>query len=155
MKRALTTLWIAAAFALAATVAQAQTTCPDSVAQIISPTPGSILAAPTLTFTAAPPAGVSPAPTLAFDLGAAAPDPAATLTQLPFTLANAGVVRLRIYGLRGERVRTLVDGERPAGPHAVTWDGRDDHGRAVNAGVYFYRLEGFGQARLRRLVWLR
>jgi hypothetical protein len=51
MRRTLTTLCIAVAFALAATVAQAQTACPDSVAQIISPVPGSTLPAGAVTFT--------------------------------------------------------------------------------------------------------
>lgn len=234
MKRILTTLCIAAAFALAATVAQAQTTCPDTVAHIISPVPGSTLpagavtftwcnaggdyfldiesvlgahdvffafvfgvesitlgpgcaptpptgcippngeaihvtlwtntarhgpshyvAAPTVNYTAASSVGVPSTPALTFDLGATVPNPASNLTRIPFTLAKAGPVRLGIYGLRGERVRTLVDGDRPAGLNAVNWDGRDDHGRAVGAGAYFCRLEGFGQARLRPLVWLR
>jgi len=116
--------------------------------------PSHYAAAPTVTYTAVPSVGVPPAPTLAFDLGATVPNPAVDLTQIPFTLARAGPVRLGIYGLRGERVCTLVDGDRPAGTNAVTWDGRDDHGRAVNAAIYC-RLEGFGQARLRQLVWLR
>jgi len=234
MKRTQTTLYIAAAVALGATAAQAQTACPDTVAQIISPVAGSVLPAgavtftwcnasgdyfleiesvpgahdvffafvvgvesvtlgpgcapipptgcippngetiyvtlwtntaqhgpshyvpaPTVTYTAAPSAGVPPTPALVFDLGGTVPNPAANLTRIPFTLAKAGPVLLRIYGLRGERVRTLVDGDRSAGPNAVTWDGRHDHGRAVSAGAYFCRLEGFGQARLNRLVWLR
>jgi len=233
MKRTLTTLGIAAAFTWAATVARAQTACPDSVAHVISPVPGSTLPvgavtftwcnasgdyfldiesvpgahdvffafvvvesitlgpgcaatpptgcippngetiyvtlwtntaqhgpshyvpAPTVTYTAGSSVGVPPTPALAFELGAMVPNPAANLTRIPFTLAETGPVRLRIYGLRGEQVRTLVDGDRPAGPNAVIWDGRDDHGRAVGAGAYFCRLEGFGQARLRRLVWLR
>src|SRR5947208_7928725 len=44
-------------------------------------------------------------------------------------------VHPRIYGLRGERMRTLVDGDRLAVPNAVTRDGRDDHGRLVGAGT--------------------
>ncbi|MEK7329823.1 MAG: FlgD immunoglobulin-like domain containing protein, partial [Candidatus Eisenbacteria bacterium] len=99
--------------------------------------------------------GVPPPVTLAFDLVTNVPNPAADLTRIDFSLPQSGPVSLRIYGLRGERVRTLVDGDRPAGPNTVTWDGRDDHGRAVGAGAYFYRLEGFGQSRVRRLVWLR
>jgi flagellar hook capping protein FlgD len=117
--------------------------------------PSHYVAAPTVTFTAASASDVPPAPAVTFDLGAIVPNPAANLTRIPFTLAKAGPARLRIYGLRGERVRTLVDGDRPAGPNAVTWDGRDDQGRVVGAGAYFCRLEGFGQTRLRRLMWLR
>ena len=233
MRWIVATLCIVAAFALAATVAQAQP-CPGPVAQIISPVPGSTLPAgavtftwcnasgdyflqiesvpgahdiffafvvgvetitlgpacaltpptgcipthgetiyvtlwtntavhgrrnyvpaPTVTYTAASSTDVLPTPVLAVDLGASVPNPAADLTQISFTLPQVGPVHLRIYDLRGDRVRTLVDGDRRAGPNAVTWDGRDDHGRAVGAGAYFYRLEGFGQVRVSRLVWLR
>jgi flagellar hook assembly protein FlgD len=63
-------------------------------------------------------------------------------------------VSLAIYGLRGERIRTLIDGERAAGAHSIVWDGRDDRGRAVGAGAYFYRLEGLGRSVSRRLVWM-
>jgi flagellar hook assembly protein FlgD len=38
-------------------------------------------------------------------------------------------------------VRQLVSGVRPAGSHAVDWDGRDDHGRDLPTGTYFYRLD--------------
>jgi flagellar hook assembly protein FlgD len=64
-------------------------------------------------------------------------------------------VRLRIYGMKGEVVRTLADGERPAGPNSVTWDGRDDRGSTAGAGAYVCRLEGFGSVRVQRLIWIR
>ena len=91
----------------------------------------------------------------AFDLRAGVPNPASHATRLDFSLPYGGPVQLRIYGLRGELVRTLVNGDRPAGPNAVTWDGRDDHGNPAPAGAYFCRLEGFGKVRVQRLVWLR
>jgi hypothetical protein len=90
-----------------------------------------------------------------FSLGPAVPSPASGTTRIDFRLPAAGPVRLVVYGLRGERVRTLAEGVRPAGPQSVTWDGRDDQGREVPAGAYFARLEGFGQARVRRLAWAR
>jgi hypothetical protein len=99
--------------------------------------------------------GVPPLGALLFDLAANVPNPAAGPTRIDFSLPRSGAVSLRIFGLRGELVRTLVEGDRPAGPNTATWDGRDDHGRPVGAGAYFYRLEGFGQSRVRRLVWLR
>ena len=91
----------------------------------------------------------------AFDLQASAPNPASNQTRIDFRLPYDGPVKLRIYGLRGEVVRTLADGERPAGPNSVTWDGRDDHGSQAGAGAYFCRLEGFGSVRVQRLIWLR
>lgn len=91
----------------------------------------------------------------AFDLQASVANPGSNHTRIDFSLPYQGPVRLRIYGLRGELVRTLADGERPAGPNSVTWDGRDDRGAKAGAGAYFCRLEGFGRVRVQRLIWLR
>jgi hypothetical protein len=44
---------------------------------------------------------------------------------------------------------------RAAGTHAVTWDGRDDAGRAVASGAYAYRLEAAGRVEVRKLLLLR
>jgi hypothetical protein len=90
-----------------------------------------------------------------FELGASVPDPETVDARIDYSLPRDGLVRLRIYGMRGERVRTLVDGDQAKGPHAATWDGRDDRGLPVAAGMYFYRLEAFGQTRVRRLAWLK
>jgi hypothetical protein len=75
-------------------------------------------------------------------------------TRIAFTLPREGRVRLEVFGLHGERVRTLVDGAAAAGPNSVTWDGRDGNGVPVPAGAYFLRLSGFGQAATRRMVVL-
>jgi len=83
------------------------------------------------------------------------PNPASNRTRIDFSLPYAGPVRLCVYGLRGELVRTLADGVRPAGPNSVTWDGRDERGGRADAGAYFCRLEGFGNVRVQRLIWLR
>jgi hypothetical protein len=49
-------------------------------------------------------------------------------------------VRLEVFNLRGQRIRTLVDGSRSPGAHVVSWDGRDEHGQHAGSGVYLYRL---------------
>jgi hypothetical protein len=92
---------------------------------------------------------------LAFALKRSVPNPARGMARIGFTLPQAGRVTLHVFGLHGERVRTLVDGERPAGAHSVAWDGRDDRGRVVGPGTYFYRLEGLGRSATQRLVWIR
>ena len=46
-----------------------------------------------------------------------------------------------IYNIRGERVRTLVDGDYPSGNYEVTWDGRNDRNERLPTGVYFYQLK--------------
>ncbi len=50
-------------------------------------------------------------------------------------------VQLAIFNLVGQRVRGLVDEFKTAGRYEVRWDGKDDFGRDVGSGVYFYSLE--------------
>mgnify|MGYP000442144917 CR=1 FL=1 len=64
--------------------------------------------------------------------------------QIPVGISGSQV-KLRIFNVSGQLVRTLVDGTSEPGAYWVTWDGRDDRGRAVASGVYFYRLEAEGE----------
>ena len=68
------------------------------------------------------------------------PNPFHDRATITFDVGEAGPVTLAIYDVRGRRVRTLLDGALPAGPHRAAWDGRDDAGRAVASGLYVYRL---------------
>jgi hypothetical protein len=83
------------------------------------------------------------------------PNPFNPITQIRFVLPSSGKARLAIYDILGRRVRTLVDGPRPAGEQQVTWDGRDDAGASVASGIYFYRLDANGLTQARKLTLLR
>ncbi|MFH1866170.1 MAG: FlgD immunoglobulin-like domain containing protein, partial [Candidatus Eisenbacteria bacterium] len=77
------------------------------------------------------------------------PNPFNPSTTIHFRLLADEVVRLEVYGIRGQRVRTLVSGRRGAGLHSVVWDGTDDAGTRVASGIYFYQLT-VGSERLGR-----
>ena len=81
--------------------------------------------------------------------------PAGGAVTLRYRLGDARPARLAVYDARGRRLRLLAEGEHAAGEHALAWDGRDDRGRALPAGVYLVRLESAGRAESRRLVLLR
>ena len=93
--------------------------------------------------------GVEP---VALAFAAPSPNPASHAALLAFTLPRAGSVRLAILDAAGRRVRVLADGVQDAGPHALTWDLRNEAGRAVAAGLYFARLETSVGARTQRLA---
>ncbi len=107
-----------------------------------------------------PVATLTPSGTLAVDGGPApraflelaSANPARGATALRFGLASAGRVSLALYDASGRRVRSLAGGTFAAGEHAVAWDGRDDGGRAVAAGLYFAKLETPGFSATRRIV---
>ena len=83
------------------------------------------------------------------------PNPFKPRTVITYDLALATDVRVGIYDLAGRLVRNLVVGHQPLGPHALTWDGCDDRGRGVGAGVYFLRVNAGGGGRTEKLVLIR
>jgi len=84
----------------------------------------------------------------AADLIGNAPNPFVGSTRIFYRLAHPGSIRLEIFDVGGKVVRCLVNGVAPDGGTAE-WDGRDDQGNRVPAGVYFARLnaEGFTTSR--------
>ncbi len=89
---------------------------------------------------------------LVLRLGAAVPSPLRHAARIPLEVPEAGHVALKLYGVDGRLVRTLVDGHLNAGKIAVAWDGRSDAGLRVAPGIYFYRLEASDRQLVRRLV---
>jgi alpha-tubulin suppressor-like RCC1 family protein len=72
------------------------------------------------------------------------PNPFNPETKFVFALPQAGEVKLNIYSLTGQLVRTLVDGKIAAGRHEIPWNGQDQFGQVVANGVYWYQLVVIG-----------
>lgn len=87
-----------------------------------------------------------------FALLPAMPNPFNPTTQIRYELAVATQTRVVILNALGQQVRTLVDGARTAGSHSVIWDGRDDMGRHLAAGIYFHHLSAAGQSATGKMV---
>ena len=86
----------------------------------------------------------------------AAPNPFNPSTTLYFQLTETGEASLVIYSLAGQVVKTLIPNRTlTAGIHEVSWEGRDEQGRPVAAGVYFYRLTAGDKALVRKMTLLR
>ncbi len=75
-----------------------------------------------------------------YALGSAYPNPFNPVTVIRFQVAATAAVRINVYNVSGQKVRTLVDGEFIPGTYRTTWDGRDYKGRSLASGVYFYRM---------------
>ena len=87
-----------------------------------------------------------------FTLGQNYPNPFNPSTLIPYQLAASSQVRLEVFNLLGQRIATLVDGERSAGFHTATWHATDGAGRAVGAGVYIYRMTVEAESQTGRMV---
>ncbi len=83
------------------------------------------------------------------------PNPFNPLTVIRFSIPQARNSELVVYDVRGVRVRTLVSGVMEAGHHEVTWTGRDDLGRLVSSGTYFYRLTSEGQNLVGKMILIK
>ena len=83
-----------------------------------------------------------------------APSPFRGVTTIRYSLPQAGDARLEVFDTSGRLVRTLVRESMSPGNHGVTWNGTDEAGRRLGAGVYYLRLESAGTLDSRRVVLL-
>lgn len=84
------------------------------------------------------------------------PNPFNPETHIRYQLPRAGNVKLTVFNILGQPVRTLVNqAGHPAGDFLVKWNGSDDFGNPVSTGVYFYRLELNGFSESRKLLFLK
>ncbi|MGH7723934.1 MAG: Kelch repeat-containing protein [Candidatus Eiseniibacteriota bacterium] len=74
------------------------------------------------------------------------PNPSRGSTQLALTLPSAGIVELVVFDATGRKVRTLARGPYGGGRHTFVWDGADDAGARVPAGIYLYRVKSGGES---------
>ncbi len=81
-----------------------------------------------------------------------APNPFNPMTTIRYELTRAGPVKLDIFDAAGRHLRTLVDGEKQAGPQDVVWKGKDDGGRSLPSGVYFAMMRAEGHTYTTKLV---
>jgi beta-glucanase (GH16 family) len=88
-----------------------------------------------------------------FTLHPCYPNPFNPVTTIGYDLQSPAIVSLAVFDVAGRLVQTLVDAEATAtGHHRVVWNGLNRTGRAVAAGVYFYRLDVGGHSETRRMI---
>jgi hypothetical protein len=68
------------------------------------------------------------------------PNPFNPTTIIEYALPEASHVKIEIFNLAGQKIKTLVDSYLSAGKYRIHWDGTDDNGVRVSSGVYIYRL---------------
>lgn len=94
-------------------------------------------------------------PPAAFALWQNAPNPFNPRTTLRFSIPKAGAVRIAVYDVNGRLIRKLLNERRVAGSYEVTWDSRDDSGRAVGSGVYLCQLRSGDRVATLRITLVR
>jgi hypothetical protein len=92
---------------------------------------------------------------LSFILSQNYPNPFNQTTKIEFTMAKSGFGTLQIYDLIGRKVRTLVSEHLSSGYKSVSWDGKNDAGKDVASGIYFYQLKVGDFSEAKKLVLLK
>jgi len=83
------------------------------------------------------------------------PNPFNPETRISFSLASENNVSINIYNIRGQLVKELLSDRLGSGEHSVVWNGKDDRGRAVSSGLYFYRLQTENYRAVRKMMLLK
>ena len=83
------------------------------------------------------------------------PNPFNAQTAVRYRLVEGGWVRLDLYSLGGQHVRSLVRRHQGPGLYRTAWDGTGDDGRTVSSGLYILRLEVEGSTRQRKVMLIR
>jgi hypothetical protein len=83
------------------------------------------------------------------------PNPFNPQTIIEYSLPKDCEVEITVYNILGQKVRTLVKEFRKTGTQRVEWDGRDEKGKEVSSGIYFYRIKTPEFSQARKMVLLR
>jgi hypothetical protein len=83
------------------------------------------------------------------------PNPFNPETNIAFSLKEMTKVKIEIYNVLGQKVRTLLDKELPAGMNTVRWNGKDDSGKGVGSGVYFMKMHADRFTSTKKMIMLK
>lgn len=80
------------------------------------------------------------------------PNPFNPETTISYAIKEAGDVRLEVFNLKGQKVRSLVNGRQSTGHYSIVFDARDDKGQALSSGIYLYRLTAQNYLSTRKMM---
>jgi len=83
------------------------------------------------------------------------PNPFNPTTKIEYSLINSGQVSLEIFSIKGQKVKTLVNGNKETGSYTVIWNGKDDNDMSVVSGVYLYKLKTGNYEQTRKMILLK
>jgi len=90
-----------------------------------------------------------------FSLSQNFPNPFNPGTKIKYAVPTRSYVRLTIFNVLGQKVRTLVDEEKVAGSYDQEWDGKSENGTQVTSGIYFYKIEAGNYIQTKKMVLMK
>ncbi len=86
------------------------------------------------------------------------PNPFNPTTTINYSLKENSKVSLNIYNIKGQKVKQLISnsaGQFSAGQHSVVWNGKDDNGKTVSSGIYFYKLKTGDYEKTKKMILIK
>ena len=83
------------------------------------------------------------------------PNPFNPETEISFDIAKSGNVRLEVYNIKGQLVKSLINEEMKSGSHRVSWFGKNSNNRNVSSGVYFFRLTNNSSTKVHKAILMK
>ena len=83
------------------------------------------------------------------------PNPFNSLTNIKYEVFNSGNVNLVIIDSKGVHIKSIVNEYHQIGKYLMEWDGRDDQGRNMASGIYFYKIILGGISKTEKMIYLK
>ena len=83
------------------------------------------------------------------------PNPFNPVTTITYSLPEDSQISISIYNIKGQEVKSLVTGTQPAGSYNISWNGKDESGKDVTSGIYFYKLRTQNNETTRKMLLLK
>ncbi len=90
-----------------------------------------------------------------FSLSQNYPNPFNPVTNFQFRVSQATHVKIDLYNIVGQRVKTLVDEDMKPGVYSADWNGTDESGKSVSSGLYFYKMQAGEFSAMKKMVLLK
>jgi len=90
-----------------------------------------------------------------FELAQNYPNPFNAQTVIKFNLTQEAEVKLEIFNLLGQKVKTMLHQKLAAGGYSLIWDGSDNNGKELASGLYFYRLNLGGLSQSKKMLLIK
>jgi hypothetical protein len=83
------------------------------------------------------------------------PNPFNPETVIHYSMKDAGRVKIEIFNIKGEKIRTLVNEYKNVGYHSTIWNGKDNSGKTVASGMYFYNMRTEKYHKIRKMLLIK
>lgn len=82
------------------------------------------------------------------------PNPFSSQTEIKFSLKQSANVKIEIFNILVQKIKTVSDGYFNAGEHSVEWNGKDENGNSLSNGVYFYKMDTENSSIIKKMILL-